>query len=412
MSFTIRKFYDTAVAEPSTGAATGVQPSIASLMAIHGIKSSSQEMVATPIEIKTEKKEETPKPATEHTPEETSTDASNVEKVKTETPTPQKEPLEVKEPQKVEEPVKVQSWQDNLKSQQPDTVLKAVGYDDKEISLLNALKGFEKIDYFTNLVNTWKENGNVDSYFKELSTDYEKMAAEDVMRHQLRQDYPKASEKAIEALYNKEIVNAYNLNSDDEEEVETGRLLLEAKADKYRDSFIENQQKYLTPKTPEPKQPQPDPREQEAAKEFEAYKSKVNDNPYTKNIFSTNKITIGEGDDKFSFPVEPSTLTDILFDTDKWAESVFTMQDNEDGSKSYVPDVEKQMLVAAVAKYGDKFLKAYAKHYKALGGKASIDPIENAKQSDNNSTPNVNVEPKSIAEAMAKSGKYNSGGYR
>ena len=86
-----------------------------------------------------------------------------------------------------------------------------------------------------------------------MSTDYGKMPAEEVMRHQLRKEYPKASDKAFEVVYQEEVVNKYKLNEDDftEAEVERGKLLLEAKADKFRDELIKEQEDYLFQKAPE-----------------------------------------------------------------------------------------------------------------------------------------------------------------
>ena len=91
-----------------------------------------------------------------------------------------------------------------------------------------------------------------------------------------------------------------------------------------------------------------------------------------------------------------------------------TMSDvtiNTDGSKTFNPKAEHQMLVAAVAKYGKQFLNEYAKHYKSLGGKSAIAPIDNAKEVDTTVTSTPEAAPKNAAEAMARGGQYNAGGY-
>jgi len=185
MSFLFRKLYDTAVPDA---------PSIASLMATSGTFSSTGMNIAeTPTH--TEKKEE-PAPATEDKPADTATPPSNAEPAKPESPKPEENAAAVT-PQK-EEPPKPTQWQEVLKQQQPDAVLKELGYDDKVIGLLKDAKTLDpKMLAF---LDHWKSKGDVTSYLKELTTDYSKMTPEDVLKQQLQREYPKASEKALGAL--------------------------------------------------------------------------------------------------------------------------------------------------------------------------------------------------------------------
>jgi len=400
----IRKFYDPQVAEAPAEVQTE-RPSIASLMATKGVMNTTDSPVATPIEITNPVKE--PEPAAPATTD------SNAEIVTTKEAPPKEEP-KAAEPQKAAEPIKVPSWQEVLKEQQPDTILKELGFGDKAIRLANKLKGFEKIDFFNNLLNTWETNGNVNGYLEQLTTDYSKMSAEDVMRHQLKQEYPKASDKALDAIYEDEVVEKYKLDPDkfSEAEVERGRLLLEAKADKFRDSLIQNQQQYLFPKPPEAKPHEPDKTEQEDKQAFETYKSQVSDSSYTKDIVANGKIKIGDGDEAFYFPVKSDELIKTLLDDDEWQETQFNIERNPDKSiKSYSPKVEHQLLTAAVAKYGMVFMNEYAKHFKAIGGKTLSDSIDNAKPPENGIPAPTEAAPTSAAEAMAKQGTLNSGGY-
>jgi hypothetical protein len=402
----INKFYDPQVAEPVANDTVQSEPvNIAQLMAKHGVVNSNETPVATPISINKEKAQDA-EPA-----ETATTTAESAEQSTTkETPKPTDEQND-SEPEIPKESDKVQSWQEVLKKQDPDTVLKALGFDEKVIGLAKELNGFEKADFFTNLVNHWKTKGDLTSYLKELTTDYAKMPAEEVMRHQLRREYPKASDKQLEVLFNTKIIQAYRLDSEDEDELENGRMLLEAEADKYRDTLIEEQKKYLFPNPPEKKQ-EADPSEEIAKREFEEYKNAILSNEFTKNILSTNKIVIGEGDDKFQYPVNANEITEVLFDPDKWQETQFDIVRNPDGSiKSFTPKVEHQLLTAAIAKYGKKFLNEYAKHYKALGGKAAIEPLENAKPPEGLIPASIDSAPKSPAEALAKFGRVNQGGY-
>ncbi len=386
----IRKFFDpAATAEPATQTQ---QPSIAELMAKSGTMSMTGSPQSEPIIISTEKKED-PAPAKEPEPAVTATPTQTAEPAKPEPPSQPAAAEPATEPQKEPAPeVKQPTLQEVLRQHQPAAILKELGYDDKVVNELKELD--PKMVAF---LNHWKQNGDVTAFLRELSTDYSKMPAEDVMRHQLQRDYPRASPQQIEVLYKAKVVNAYNLNSEIEEEQAEGRMLLEAEADKYRDTLTQKQQEFLLPKPPEPKAPEPDLSEQVAVQEFEKYRSSVNDHPYTKNIVANKVVTLGDGDEKFTFPVDPQVLTNILYNSKDWNATMFDEQGNA--------NVEHQLLVATVAKYGKSFFTEMAKHYKSLGGNKVVDTLENASEPNQNKGLPAQAEPTSPAQAMAKYGR-------
>jgi hypothetical protein len=405
MSFSIIKFFDTAVPDTSAGSSA---PSIASLMAKSGVVNSTDTPVATPISI-SEKKEETAQtvPATKNA--ESANEIATTVTATPETPKPTTEPAAA--PPQKEEPPKAPSWQEVLKNQQPDTILKELGFDDQTVGFLKGKKGLDpKILGF---ISHWEtNNGDVTKYLKELTTDYSKMPAEDVMRHQLREEYPKATDKQLDALFKKQVLDGYKIDPNlyTEEEVAEGRLLLDAVADKHRDKLANDQQNYLLPKPPE-KGNEPDLQAQAREQEANEYKSFVSEHSYTKNLFAHNKITLGEGEDQFNFPVNPSELTEMLFDSNKWAENFFIANEMPDGSKKYIPDVEKQYLVSAVLKYGKSFLDKYAQHLKARGASAAIEPLENAAPPAGGQPAKAEPAATNAAAAMARGGRIVSGGY-
>lgn len=415
--FLLRKFYDIAEGENSGGGEAAIaeppRQTIASILAAQGKKTEGLDPVGVPEAIIPEKKEEPKADPKSEKIEDTSADASKTEQAKPEVPKPEKTEAEVKpEPQKAEaETAKVQTWQEVLTSQQPDLneVLKVAGFDDKIIGILQELDGFDKVEYFTNLLSEWKK-GNLNSYVKELSTDYAKMSAEEVMKHQLREEYPKSSEKQLEILFKKKVIEAYSLDNEDEDLREEGKLLLDAEADKYRDSLVERQKKSLAPAPPEARKPEPDKEQELADQNFEAYKSKIESDPYIKDIVTSNKITFGEGEEALTFPVTGKDIQALIYDNAKFAEAVSNKVVNKDGTISYSPDIKKQTLIAAVALYGDKFLDKLATHYKGLGGKAVTDSIENAKPADSVTTSTAKAEITDPAKAMASGGKIVTGG--
>ena len=395
----IRKFYEADVADASggeTAVAEPVQISAAEAMAKFGSKS-SEDSVAEPIDINEKKEVEKPKDEETATAkvEETKTDEKPASETSQEKQTPIEETKKEETTPIAQAPEKVLTLEEVLKTNQPDTVLKSLGFDDEKVALVQELKDIDP--KLVGIIQAWK-SGQLGDYVKELATDYSKMEAEDVMRHQLRVDYPKATERQLEILYKKEIVEKYNLDSVDEDEVAEGKELLAAKADKYRDSFIANQDKYLMPNPPEKKaEVVPDNTAEQKAKEnIEAYVKNLTEDSYTKNIIADKKLTLGEGEEKFSFPVEPQELIDVLSNGEKWAETMF---DDKGAIKT-----EHQLLIATVAKYGKSFLDAYALHFKGLGGKVVTDKIDNAKPPENNTSSKADPLPTSAAAAMAKSG--------
>lgn len=395
----IRKFFNI----DSPEAATGGDTSIAALMARQGVKNDSEQMVATPIVINTEKKEE-PTTANEPTPAATALVDSPAEPANPETPSPTQEPA----PAAPQPPIaaapapQAPTWQEVLKNQQPDTVLKELLGDDKVVSLAKRLKDVDpKMVAF---LDKWQNKEDLTSYLREMTTDYSKMSAEDVMRHQLRQDYPKASPQQLDVIFNREVVKAYSLDSEDETELNEGKLFLEAKAEKYRDALIQKQSEYLLPAAPEPKQPEADPEVEAAQRRVEHFHNAIKSDPYTQAIYSSKQISFGEGEEKYNHPVNPEALTEVLLNDSKWAEKLFHVSVSPSGEKSYAPNVQKQFLIAAIMN-DDNFLNGFADHYKSIGAKATVLPIENAKMPDGSSPAASEAPPRTAAEAMARMGR-------
>jgi len=378
--------------------------SIAALMAREGVKSSAEGISETPIRLNKGGGYESGQ-ARENAPVVPTKAETNAEPEK-EMSQPVAPESEVPEPQKEQELKSQGNWQDAVK-EQPDEVLKALGFDEKAISFIKELKDVDP--KMVGFLNNWKEKGNVTDYLNELSKDYTQMPAEDVMRHQLRVDYPKASEAQLDVLYKKEVVEKYNLNSYDEDEANEGKLLLDAKADRYRDELAKSQQERLLPIAPD-RSAAAQEEEQRLAEFSKSIVKEFNENPYTKEVLAKNAITIGEGNDKFSFPIDSKAISDLVLNGDTTGELMFDKV-NKDGQEVFLPKAQHQLLVATVNKYGEKFITELAKHYKSLGSKAAIDPIENARPTETRMPSTSNEEPKTVAGAMAKFGRLNSGGW-
>lgn len=297
----------------------------------------------------------------------------------------------------------VPSWQEVLRNQQPHDVLKELGYDDSTVAFVKELKEVDPkmIAFFQH----WKENnGDVSAYVKELSTDYKAMSAEDVMRHQLQREFPEANERTLDLLFQKR-VREYNLDSDDAEEAEDGRLLLEAETQKYRKELIAEQEKKLFPKPPQKEEPSVDPALKAAEETFGAYKQKVDASPAAKTLLQNGKIELG--DYGFNYPLQNAegivkNLTDVL----QTYISVGKMTPENIGqfSEDFIQD---QLLIGAFSQNPRAFLKEFSQHLKSLGEKEVINTIDNAKLPDNSTPAPSEPQPKTAAEAMARFGRSN-----
>lgn len=405
-----KKFYDAEPEGAASGGEAGQSPvNIAALMATKGVLNTTENKVAEPINIQAEGKQDPPPPETIVATTKVDDNGGN------ESGKPQATEGKGKsenEPIATSAAAEAPKWQEVLKQQEPKQVLKELGFDEQKAAFVEAIK--EVDPKMVAFLNHWQNGGDVKAYLKEMATDFSTMPSEEVMRHQLRLEYPKATEAQLEVLYKKEVINAYNLDSDDDDEVAEGRLLLDAKADKYRDTFAEKQKELLFPKPPEKNNEAElaqQKLEQEQLQKFEQYKQQVNESPVTKSVVNDKVLTIGEGDEAFKYPISnPSDLTDLLFDGDKWTQKFFNVSKGANGEDVFTPDIELQMLVAAIVNDRKKFLNDIAQHYKAIGGQTVLKPLDNAKPVGQQSPQRSQAQDTSPAAAMAKQGRIVSGG--
>lgn len=374
----IRKMYDS----DAQGQEGGGQPSIASLMAQQGRMTDNDRVIIPNVSGRSEAKSTVEQKSVEPTNEPQPNQQSQVPETKSDN----------------KEPVK---WQEVLKNQQPDEVLKELGYNSESVRFLNQIKDADpKVLHFLNL---WKNDQNaLKDYISEMNTDYTQLSSEEVMRRQLKEEYPKASERQLDVIFKKEIVDKYNLDSADDDLVEEGKMLLDAVAEKYREKLVEKQKDILLPSYAKEQINQ----EELAQKEFEKYQSTLLGNQLTKDLLQNKILSIGEGDDKFNYGLSnPEVVVNNLFDSNSWANKMFDIVKDANGNEEYVPNIEKQLLISAILEDHKGFLKEMAKHYKSLGGKSFSDSLDNPSNSGSYSPAKSNSDPKSPAEWMARSGR-------
>lgn len=406
----IRKMYEALPAEAG-GAPPATTPeplSIAAQMAKGGVKRTGdaepapQQRPAIPAP--TPQKTETTPPAP--TPGETPKPAS---------PAPEPPKSEAKPapspatPPKTETPPVDKPWQEVLKSQKPAEVFKELGFDDKQVKLLQTIKDDPKMAKF---FDHWINKGNVTDYLKAVSVDFTKMSPEDVMKHSLRERNPEMSTEDFNELYDMKVIERYKLDPDrfTEAEVKRGRIELAADVKAEREALVRQQQDFLLSTAPD-QVPDTSAADAEAAgkQASEAYQKHMSEDAFVKNVISTKTIKFGEGEDAFNYGIDPDALTNILYDPKEWAKAMFKSVPDENGKGEFIPDSRKQLIVSAVVKDTDGFINALAAHYQSIGAKKALAEIENP--STPGATPSkTDATPATPAEAMAKSGRIVTGG--
>ena len=398
----IRKFYEIGIAEPATGGPIN----LAEIMVKSGKLANPGQSGETP---KVNTSETTVQPTTAPAPAPaTATAPQPAEPAK---PEPQK-PTEPAKPAsaQTEPPTPPISWQEVLKQQQPNAIFKELGYGEQLAEFLHENKDLDP--KLVNLLKHWKtSDGNMEPYLKALTTDFSKMPPEEVMRHQLKEQYPELDAKQLERLYNIKVVQRYKLDpqNNSEEDIADGQVELLADAKPVRQALVDKQQEYLLPK-PVQRQAEPDQQAQQQQRDAEAWTAKINDSPVIKNIVANKYLTVGKGEDAYNIPVDPQRVVSILNNADEWVNSLFTTVQKPDGTTELIPNFEKQALVSAVMADDIGTIEGLAKHYKALGARSAVAPIENASIPGTSQPAKAEVSSNDPAKEMAKRGRVVRGG--
>ncbi|HEV3223851.1 MAG TPA: hypothetical protein VGZ90_13275 [Puia sp.] len=365
---------------PAKETAEQEQPNIAAIIAKQGVQTTKDNTVDIP-DIKIKKEE----PATAQKQEEPKTEA-----VPKETPAPEQKPISQAQPEQPKQAVQPEeaNWQEVLKKQPEIEILKAIGLDEK----------------MAGLIQKWKSGGDVTAYLKEAATDYSKMTGEQLMRHQLKSDYPELSDEDFEELYESKVTDTYKLdpNMYSEKDVKRGKILLNADTKKIRDALVEKQKQYILDSKPPEVKPDPAIAQAEAAlkQSIENYQKEIKGSSIYNGITKDKKLSIEIEGQKFNWEIpDINKYEGVMFDTKKWGEAMLT----EKGEW----DHEQQAVLGAVATDWKGFLNSLAKFYIDIGKKQTADLIENAKlPGDTTAKPEAKSTP---VAALAKSGNIVSG---
>lgn len=380
MSFETRRFRE-AEAAPATG---GTPIDVAAILAKSGAKSEGENSAAPP-EIIIEEAKPTETSTQLAKPAESSSGAAAETATKPETGA------------RVETPPPIQQaatppadWKQALKKADKAEILRELGYDEKMVGFFNK----------------WSTDGNITEYLKAVTMDYSKMSPEQLMRYQLQEDFPEFTPEELEELYTAKVTEAFKLDPEvnTEAEIKRGKLLLTAETKKIREGLIQRQKEYIL--TAKPPVPPPDDsaiqaQQQEAEQKayMDRFTTAIASHETTKSLMANKTLSVGEGENAFKYGVaDPQQLINILQSPQEYVKHVFNADDS--------PMVDKQLLIAAVARDGNAFVNELIKYGRSLGAKSAVEEIENAKKPDAPSTkPEVALTP---AQALAKSGVLTS----
>lgn len=288
---------------------------------------------------------------------------------------------EIKEEPKEEPKAPVFNFDEELKKADKYETLKKLGFDDFDIDLLK-----------------YKEQtGDLTPYLEAKTVDYSKFTDEQIMKHDLRQQYKDMPDKLFDMLYEKKINEQYQLDAEihGEAAAELGRELMKHEANKIRKGLIEAQSKFKAPEKPVDDTAQRQKQEQEA--KYNEYKSYVNDSEQTKSLLKDKKLVYGSGETPFNFTVEkPSDLVETALNPNLLFNDLMDKNGNADlakvyKAKAYIANMDKieQMLIA---------------HGETIGKKKAFDELQNPSKKE--PAPSIQSTDLTPAQALAKFGKF------
>jgi len=298
-----------------------------------------------------EKQEEAVEEKQEETKEESTSEETTEEVVEEETEEPQVEAQEEsteEQPETEETPVenKEETTEDEPKEQSElfetlDGIAKTLSNGKAEnleelfedYKSLRESESVFKDDFIKNAVAYYNENGTLNPYLEATAVNFTEMGDEQVMRYNLKKNNPTLSDRAIERLYQRDVINKYSLDQDkfEEDEVELGKELLKADADKLRNTFVDEQKKFIEPVVSETKE-----KAENQKIERSEWESTVKSNKTTKDVLDNKRILISFKDETFSYEVDnPQELQEMTIDNNKFFNLFSDGQGNVDFDKWY-----------------------------------------------------------------------------
>lgn len=219
-----------------------------------------------------------------------------------------------------------------------------------------------KDNFIKDVVEYYEKTGDLTPYLEAKLVDYDKMSDEDILRRQLRKENSTLSEKAFQRLFDNEM-KKYNLDPEefDSEDVELKREIMQAKAQKLRETWKSEQEQFKAPETK--------PSEDEQAI-IDKYNREVSSNAFVKQATKNGKFDISVGEESYTYEVEnPDELANSLYD-DK---AIFRNMWSEEGDFNF----QNYLMTVEFAKDPQKFIERMVAFGKSSGADKVLDDLEN-----------------------------------
>ena len=213
-----------------------------------------------------------------------------------------------------------------------------------------------KDDFIKGVVDYYNKTGDVTPYLEAKLVNYEKLSNEEILKKSLKEQYPTISDRALQALYQEQVVERFKLDPDrfDDLQVEVGTELLAAEAARLRSQYVERQNQF---KAPEPVQGQ-NPAQPQA--EVEAWINTIKADPITQKFMAEKNVSISYNGEQFNYEVDsPNDVLDMTVDNTKFFNK-FIKQDGQ-------VDLQKWFRVVNYALDPETFERSLIAHGKTLG---------------------------------------------
>lgn len=235
-----------------------------------------------------------------------------------------------------------------------------------------------KDDYIKGLVSRYEKGEDLSPYLKAKTLNLDGMSAEDVLRLDLKEKYPKATAKDLDRLYKKHIIEKFNLDPDqyDEDEISVGKIEMEKMAESVRNEYRDKLKPFLQPEPVSTEGETQAPKEDlakleaEMMERFRQFEETMRNHGASKAILEKKTFEVPTVDgEKFNLEVEaPEELLEQAIYSDKFYKNF----EGQDG-----PDLDKFFLVSYFAKDPSKVIQLLVQHGKELGKAQVLQEIEN-----------------------------------
>ena len=261
------------------------------------------------------------------------------------------------------------NWKEEIKKLDKKEVAKELGLNDFALEIDEYLA----------------KGGSAKDYIEKKGYDWNKVSDEELVKGQLKNEYPDATTQQIDRLYNKKYTQR---DEDIEEDREDGVLLMKSDARRLRDAKIAEQNSFKIPEAIIP---------QIKDEAYEQWKQMQETQPVmmekltqfyethdaTKNLYESKRVAIslGEGVAPFNFSLNnPEALTRMFTDGgETWSKVTST--------KTGEPDVAKQHLIGLFSFDPAKYSQDIFNYGVQMGKKKLVEEGQNAQRPQQKALP-------------------------